>query len=138
MNAKEESYGKSNQEIQDRYLKSVEEYQRCLVDLNEVSIKNGQEALTEDKDKNGVPLEKHQELMDRHQSTVNQLLSVQSEHSNNLVQQQKLSLNLERCEDRSRKLLSEKRKCQSSKELMKTLVAECKAKEEEERGGGNL
>lgn len=125
MDAKEQTFSKSHQQTQDRYLKSVEQYQKCLVELNEAN----HASVTNDNDKkNGVSLQKHQDLMDRHQATVNQLMTVQSEHSDNLVQQQKLSLNLERCEERTRKLQSEKRKCQASKELMKQLVTECKEK----------
>ncbi|CAJ1947691.1 unnamed protein product [Cylindrotheca closterium] len=128
MDAKQLTYSQSQQQIQERYLKSVEQYQKCLVDLNESSSRQ----ITSDEGKhknNGVLLEKHQDLMDRHQATVHQLMMVQSEHSENLVQQQTLSLNLERCEDRTRKLQNEKRKCQASKELMKQLVSECKSKE---------
>lgn len=125
MDSKQQTFSKSQQQIQERYLKSVEQYQKCLTDMNESSKKYTNEEGT----KNGVLLEKHQGLMDRHQSTVNQLMMVQKEHSESLVQQQILSLNLERCEDRTKKLQNEKRRCQASKELMKQLVSECKSNE---------
>jgi len=135
MDAKDLTFSKSQQQTQERYLKSVEQYQKCLVDLNDSTKSNSQKIIASNDEQgkkqqqHGVALEKHQELMDRHQATVNQLMTVQSEHSDNLVRQQTLSLNLERCEDRTRKLQNEKRKCQASKELMKQLVSECKTKE---------
>lgn len=133
MDAKEQTFSKSHQQVQDRHLKSVEQYQKCLADLEESS------QITNDQgNKNGVQMEKLHELMDRHQATVNQLMAIQSEHSESLVQQQTLSLNLERCEDRSKKLQSEKRKCQASRELMKQLVSECKTKEEADGTSADL
>jgi hypothetical protein len=119
MDFEEQKYTKSQQQLKDRYLQTVEEHQSCLTELKD-----------SDGTKHGVRFEKHQALMDRHQETVDQLLKLQSDHSDNLIQHQKLNTELERSQENVQKLQGDKRKCQASKNLMKQLVEECKTKGE--------
>lgn len=120
MDVEEQRYSKSQEQLKDRYLQTVEEHQSCLTELK-----------GSDGNKHGIRFEKHQALMDRHQETVDQLLKLQSDHSDNLMQHQKLETELERSQETIEKLQGDKRKCLKSKELMKQLVTECKTKEKE-------
>jgi hypothetical protein len=111
----ERKFAQDRQQLQDRYLQSVGEYQSCISELNNC-----------DGPKNSIRFEKYQVLMDRHQDTVDQLLKMQSNHADSLVSIQDLETELDITQIQVKKLQSDKRKCQASKDLLRTMVEECK------------
>jgi hypothetical protein len=101
----------SRQDLQERYLKSVQEVQRCLEDG--VDTYSRGRAL----DDQASSMRTHQALLQNHQDTLTELSKWQSDHSERVKEVQQLSTTSEKQQQQIQRLESDKKKCLASKKI---------------------